>query len=113
LVVGLPLLLYGGTEIGSAGATTVTVLAVVAGALLAAGFVLGALRAARLLIDLRLLPRKIFAAATATAGLTGANMYGGLLLLPIYLQLGAGRDTAVRRQAPLAPPTTTVSRSSR
>jgi len=70
------------------------VLAVVVGALLATGFVLGALRTSAPLVDLRLLRRKTFAAATATAGLTGANMYGGLLLLPLYLQLAAGRDTA-------------------
>ena len=94
LGIGFPLLLYGATEIGAAGATAVTVLAVVAGALLTTGFVLGALRTANPLIDLRVLRGKTFAAATATAGLTGANMYGGLLLLPLYLQLAAGRDTA-------------------
>jgi EmrB/QacA subfamily drug resistance transporter len=94
LGLGLPLLLYGATAIGAAGATAITVLAVVAGAALASGFVLSALRADDPLIDLRLLRRKTFAAATATAGLTGANMYGGLLLLPLYLQLAAGRDIA-------------------
>ena len=94
LGIGLPLLLYGATEIGASGVTAITVLAVVVGALLATGFVLGALRTSAPLVDLRLLRRKTFAAATATAGLTGANMYGGLLLLPLYLQLAAGRDTA-------------------
>ncbi|MFZ7127684.1 MAG: hypothetical protein ACOWWM_16120, partial [Desulfobacterales bacterium] len=38
--------------------------------------------------------RKIFTAATITTGLTGANMYGGLLLAPLYLQLVAGRRPA-------------------
>jgi predicted MFS family arabinose efflux permease len=94
LGIGLPLLLYGATEIGAAGVTSITALAVVAGALLATGFVLGALRTANPLIELRLLRKKTFAAATATTGLTGANMYGGLLLLPLYLQLTAGRNTA-------------------
>jgi EmrB/QacA subfamily drug resistance transporter len=94
LGIGLPLLLYGATEIGAAGVTAVTILAVLVGALLAAGFVLAALRAASPLIDLRLLRRKTFAAAAATAGLTGANMYGRLLLLPLYFQLVAGRDIA-------------------
>ncbi|WP_021029192.1 DHA2 family efflux MFS transporter permease subunit [Litchfieldella anticariensis] len=93
LAIGLPLLLYGATEIGAAGATAVTVLSVIAGAVLAALFVLNALHTSTPLIDLRLLKRKTFAAATATAGLTGANMYGGLLLLPLYLQLPLGQDT--------------------
>jgi MFS family permease len=93
LGLGLPLLVYGATDIGATGPTAITVFAVVAGAALATGFVVGALRASALLV-LRLLRRQTFAAATASAGLTGANMYHGLLLLPLYFQLAAGRDTA-------------------
>lgn len=86
------MLLYGATKIGAEGPTSAAVLAIVAGALLTAGFLLGALCAADPLIDLRLLRRKTFTVATATAGFTGASMYRGLLLLPLYLQLAAGRD---------------------
>lgn len=38
------------------------------------------------LIDIRLFRRAGFAAAVVTASLTGAAMYGGLLLIPIFLQ---------------------------
>jgi MFS family permease len=85
---------YGATEIGAAGANTVTTLALGAGAGLVAGFAFGALRAAAPLVDLRLLGRGTFATATVTAGLTGANMYGGLLLLPLYFQLASGQGIA-------------------
>ncbi|WP_435107168.1 DHA2 family efflux MFS transporter permease subunit [Nocardiopsis synnemataformans] len=94
LGVGLSLLLYGGTEAGSAGPSALPVVAVVSGAVLAAGFVLTALRGAHPLIDLRLLRRPTFAWATLTTGFTGANMYSGLLLLPLYLQLTQDRDGA-------------------
>lgn len=93
LGVGLPLLLYGATEIGATGITTITILAVVAGAVLATGFTLAALRTGAPLIDLRLLRGGSFAAATATTALTGASMYGGLLLLPLYLQIATGRHS--------------------
>jgi EmrB/QacA subfamily drug resistance transporter len=94
LGVGLPLLLYGATETGSAGASNATVLAMVLGAGLVAAFGILARRAAYPLVDLRLLRRTTFAAATVTTGLTAANMFGGLLLLPLYLQLKAGWDAA-------------------
>ncbi|CAM3889526.1 DHA2 family efflux MFS transporter permease subunit [Nocardiopsis rhodophaea] len=93
LGLGLPLVLYGATGTGATGTTAVTVVAVCLGTLLAAGFVACALRSEHPLIELRLLGRARFAAATLIAGLTGANMYGGLLLLPLYLQLVAARDS--------------------
>lgn len=92
LGIGLPLLLYGATETGSAGVTTITILAIVVGAVLATAFVLTTPGASNPLIDLRLLGRRVFAGATITLALTGANMFGGLLLLPLYLQLAEGRD---------------------
>lgn len=94
LGIGLPLLLYGAAEIGSTGATAATIASVALGAILSAGFVLAARRTTNPLVDLGLLRLGPFAAATATTGLTGANLYGGLLLLPLYLQLAAGRDLA-------------------
>lgn len=87
LGIGLPLLLYGATETGSVGASAVPLLAVVAGAVLSVGFVRTAVRTDNPLVDLRLFRGRTFAAATATAGLTGANMYGGLLILPLYFLL--------------------------
>lgn len=90
LGVGLPALLYGATEFGSAGASAAPIIAVAVGVVMSVGFVLTALRASNPLIELRLLRDRTFAVATATTGLTGANMFGGLLLLPLYLQIEAG-----------------------
>lgn len=90
---GLPLLLYGANEIGSAGISTLTLLAIGFGVIFSAGFILNSAVVSAPLIDLSLLRHGTFSAATSTAGLTGANMYGGLLLLPLYLQLMAGQDT--------------------
>lgn len=94
LGVGLPLLLYGAAGIGMTDTMTVAILALALGVSLTSMFVLTALRNSNPLIDLRLLGRKRFSAATVTAGLAGANMYGGLLLVPLYLQLVAGQGLA-------------------
>ncbi|WP_143087981.1 MDR family MFS transporter [Nitratireductor indicus] len=94
LGMGLPLLLYGALEMGADGIRTRYFFSIAAGALLVASFVAVALRTRQPLIDLTLLRRPVFSAATATTGLTGANMYGGLLLIPLYLQIVAGRSTA-------------------
>ncbi|PRP96051.1 DHA2 family efflux MFS transporter permease subunit [Enhygromyxa salina] len=94
LGLGLPLLLFGAAEAASTGATTTAVTAIVVGGVMIVGFVFVTLDASHPLIDLRLLRCKTFAAATATTGLTGANMYGGLLILPLYLQLVAERSLA-------------------
>ena len=92
ICVGLPLLLYGATEVGSGASGRIAILAVAIGAVLVTSFLLTTRNAASPLIDLRLLRLNGFSVATITTGLTGANMYGGLLLLPLYLQLIGGRD---------------------
>ncbi|AWV07356.1 DHA2 family efflux MFS transporter permease subunit [Marilutibacter maris] len=84
---GLPLLLYGAAAMAEDGASRH---ALVAGAMLIVLFVGRSLRVSAPLIDLRLLRRPRFAAALATVALTGASLYGGLLLLPLYLQREAG-----------------------
>lgn len=94
LGLGLPLLLYGTAGVGSERATPATIVALVAGIVMATGFVVAARHTKHPLIDLSLFRRGTFAAATATAGLTGANMYGGLLLLPLYLLLIVGMDAS-------------------
>ncbi|MBV2365196.1 DHA2 family efflux MFS transporter permease subunit [Streptomonospora nanhaiensis] len=96
LGTGLPLLLFGATEVGAGGAAPLPLLAAATGAVLVAVFAVAAVRAASSpLLDLRLLGRPAFAAATATAALTGAAMYGGLLLLAVYLpEAGRGGTEA-------------------
>src|SRR5690606_35186398 len=75
---GLPLLLYGATEIGAAGPSLLYTVAVIAGAVLSGCFIATSVRTPSPLVDLRLMRSNTFAAATVTTGLTGANMYGGL-----------------------------------
>lgn len=90
LGTGLPLLLYGALQAGLGTFTSTTIFSVLIGAALVITFTVTALRNANPLIDLHLLARRSFSSATVTTGLTGANMYGGLLLVPLYLQLVAG-----------------------
>lgn len=88
---GLPLMLYGAAEIGSSNFSLLSVATLVLGVGLSLFFVFRAVRTPDPLIDIALLSRSAFAASVATAGLTGAAMYGGLLLLPIYLQRSLGQ----------------------
>jgi len=92
--IGLPVLLYGLTEIGSEGASVISLLAAIGGGALLLAFAFTAYKAPHPLLDLKLLRRKVFAAGVLTAGLSGANMYGGLLLLPLYFQIISGRSIA-------------------
>ncbi|GFZ84528.1 MFS transporter [Pseudohongiella nitratireducens] len=91
LGIGLPLLLYGALGAGVGELALTTVLSVAAGLILTCLFIISALRVANPLIDIRLLARPAFSSATLTAGLSGMNMYGGMLLLPLYLQLIANQ----------------------
>lgn len=90
---GLPLLLYGAAEIGSNAIGMLSLAILVLGTGLTSAFVVHAIRTPDPLIDVALLARSGFAAPVVTAGLTGAAMYGGLLLLPIYLQRSLGQTS--------------------
>lgn len=92
LSIGLPLLLYGAFESALSEISQTVVAAFIIGAALVVLFVLTALRSKNPVVDLSLLGRTTFSTATITTGLTGANMYGGLLLIPLYLQLVAGLE---------------------
>lgn len=94
IVAGLPALLYGAMRLGAHGVEVVSVSSVTLGIVLAAVFVWHAGRQRHPLIDVRLLHGRRFAAATLTAGLAGASMYGGLLVLPLYLQTAAHQSAA-------------------
>jgi predicted MFS family arabinose efflux permease len=84
--IGLPLFLFGSAEIGVSGPDVATLICTMLGAVLIWGALWHLRRADAPLIDLRLFARPGFAAAVATASLTGAAMYAGLLLFPLYLQ---------------------------
>ncbi len=90
---GLPLLLYGAAEIGSSTIGMLSLAILFLGAVLTSAFVVHAIRTPDPLIDVALLARSGFSAPVVTAGLTGAAMYGGLLLLPIYLQRSLGQTS--------------------
>ncbi len=95
---GLAALIYGLAQTsGSGGFGSPKVLVpVLIGVVLLALFVRHGLRTIDALIDLRLFKNKVFAAASATLILMIIAVFGGMLLLPLYLQIVRG-ETALRR----------------
>ncbi len=97
---GLPLFSYGVIEIGGRGtlAAAVPLTCAVAGAVMMTTFVVRALRPAtadvgRLpLLDLRLFRARTYAAAQTTVLLTGASLFGGLIVLPLYYEVLRGES---------------------
>ncbi|GAA1849111.1 MFS transporter [Pseudonocardia ailaonensis] len=91
---GLALLIYGLAESGAEGGfghAKVLVPALI-GVVLLAGFVWHALRAESPLIDLRLYKNKVFASSSITLMLLVIAVFGGMLLMPLYLQLVRGES---------------------
>jgi len=105
VAAGVPLLIYGLSAWGERGGASGrsggglggglggTLGPVAAGALALAAFAWHARRTAHPVLDLRLFANPAYAAATVTAALTGAAMFGSTLLFPLYFQVG--RDTGV------------------
>jgi EmrB/QacA subfamily drug resistance transporter len=99
-VIGLLLLspgivgiLYGLSNAGKAGgfARADVLIPALAGALLTAGFVWWSLRSAgRALVDVRLFRHRSVASSSALLFLSGAALYGVMLLLPLYWQQARG-----------------------
>jgi EmrB/QacA subfamily drug resistance transporter len=75
---------------------------ILAGLILVALFVRHALRAARPLVDVRLFRSARFSAAAATTFLIGASLFGAMLVLPLYYQVGRGQ-TALTAGLLMAP----------
>ncbi len=88
VAVGLPLFTYGLAEVGSTGGFTSSkvILPGLAGLALVAMFILHALRVPNPLLNLRLYKRPTFSTASAATFFLGAAMFGGMILLPLYLQ---------------------------
>ncbi|HEX8105748.1 MAG TPA: DHA2 family efflux MFS transporter permease subunit [Solirubrobacteraceae bacterium] len=100
-VLGLALLspslaaiIYGLAETGEAGGfgSAKVLVPLLAGLAVLALFVRHALRADDPLIDLRLFANKTFAASSATLVLAIVALFGGMLLMPLYLQLVRGES---------------------
>ncbi|CAO5166373.1 MFS transporter [Frankia sp. AiPs1] len=88
---GLPALVYALTAWGDRGslAHPVVLAALVVGMGALVGFAARSLRHREPLVDLRLYRRnQVYAAATATTGMTGMVLFGSGLVFPLYLQIG-------------------------
>jgi EmrB/QacA subfamily drug resistance transporter len=81
---------WGGTEYAW-GSTTIVGLAVVGAALLA-GFVAVERRVPEPVLPLYLFRNRVFAVATATMFIVGLAMFGGIIYLPLFLQVVGGRS---------------------
>src|SRR4051794_9171460 len=91
---GLALLIYGlakSSSSGGFGSTQVIVPAVI-GLIALALFVVHALRTENALIDLGLFKNRVFSAAEVTLILVIIAVFGGMLLLPLYLQVVRGES---------------------
>src|SRR3712207_5690093 len=91
---GLALVIYGLAESASAGGfgTPEVLVPALAGAALLVAFVLHGLRTADALIDLRLFANRTFATASGSLILMTIAVFGGFLLLPLYLQAVRGES---------------------
>ena len=104
--LGLPLLVYGLTELGTPGSLNIVLTAV--GAVALAVFTWWSLRVRHPVLQLRLAARPVMGASLATVLLAGAGMFGAVLLLPLWFQvrLGAGPAEAGVLLAPMGLATT-------
>lgn len=89
VAAGLPLVVYGITTASQRGTvTSVAVLVTLVPGLVAlAAFAWWSLRSRTPLLNLRLLSNQVYAAATTSVFFTGAALFGGLIILPLYYQL--------------------------
>jgi EmrB/QacA subfamily drug resistance transporter len=91
---GLAALIYGLAETNSHGGfgSAAVLIPMIAGALALAYFVRHALHTPNALIDLRLFLNRTFSASSATLVLMVIAVFGGMLLLPLYLQVVRGES---------------------
>jgi EmrB/QacA subfamily drug resistance transporter len=101
---GLAAIIYGLAETNSHGGfgSAQVLVPMIAGALALAWFVRHALRKHDALIDLRLFANRTFSASSATLVLMVISVFGGMLLLPLYLQVVRG-ETALHTGLLLIP----------
>jgi EmrB/QacA subfamily drug resistance transporter len=88
----LALIIYGLAQSGSSGGfgSAKVLVPVIVGAIVLATFVWHALRLPYALIDLRLFKNRTFTVSTITLVLVVISVFGGMLLLPLYLQVVRG-----------------------
>ncbi|WP_018178823.1 DHA2 family efflux MFS transporter permease subunit [Jongsikchunia kroppenstedtii] len=86
--LGVPLLVYGVTEIGEKGSVTAVSawLPTLAGVVLLALYVVVARRSEHPILDLAVFRDRTFSAATIATAFNGAALFGTMLVLPLYFQ---------------------------
>src|SRR5215217_3714060 len=91
---GLAAVIYGLAQSGSSGGfrEAEVLLPMLAGAIALAFFVRHALRTTDALIDLRLFKNRTFTVSSITLTLVIISVFGGMLLLPLYLQVVRGES---------------------
>lgn len=91
-VVGI---IYGLAAFGAAGQTTTVLVSLVIGLVALACFVAHALQAKQPLLDLKIYNNRLFTAAAVATFALGAANYGGMILMPLYLQTVRGEGVIV------------------
>jgi EmrB/QacA subfamily drug resistance transporter len=88
MAIGLPLVTYGLTEVGTTGtfSSAKVIVPIVIGLVLVGAFVLHALRVPRPLLNVRLYQKATFSSASIAMFCIGAALFGGMILLPLYWQ---------------------------
>jgi EmrB/QacA subfamily drug resistance transporter len=91
---GLALVIYGLAQTSGAGGfgSAKVLVPGLIGLVFLAVFIWHALRTSHALIDLRLFANKVFSASSATLVLMVISVFGGMLLLPLYLQVVRGES---------------------
>jgi EmrB/QacA subfamily drug resistance transporter len=97
LVTGMPLIVYGLSEIGTRGSFSAptVIWPIVAGIAMLLAFGRHALRTERPLLDVRLYANRIFTAASLTTFGLGAALFGAMILVPLYYQQVRGESVIV------------------
>jgi len=88
MILGIPALVFGISEVGSTGSFTSpeVIWPSVAGLVLIVAFIWHAMRIERPLLDVRLYANRIFGAASLTTFALGAALFGAMILMPLYYQ---------------------------
>ena len=88
MVLGIPSLVFGISEVGTTGTfnSPEVIWSVIAGLLLIGAFIRHAYRAERPLLDVRLYANRVFGAASLTTFALGAALFGAMILMPLYYQ---------------------------
>src|SRR3954471_17724839 len=90
----LAMIIYGLAQSGSVGGfgAAQVLVPIIVGAILLAVFVWHSLRTTDPLLDLRLFKNRVFTVCCITLSLVVISVFGGMLLLPLYLQLVRGES---------------------